>query len=555
MKKRTRFTLMAALTLGAPLIGIGPANAAESAPDDSQPKITAHTYIGDAGQMVESFDLVLPAGKSYVGLQASDFDVTGNYDGYPLNAAGELTQDDYRDDGIRVTQNGNVLSLAVKPFKYPGGYVSPFAVVSERYPELSFDAKQVSKVETRTVDDFEAGKITGANGESLNYRLKLTNSAEPQPLVVWLHGGGEVGSDNLKQLTENRGATVWSESGYDTSVLAVQFPANYGWAIYDNEEELRRMQDYFEVQVELIDRLVAEGKVDPRRIYVVGPSSGGGGTFRFLMQYPNKFAGAIAIAAKDTVADYKGTVEPFKRELKDLTDTPIWIVHAKNDPTTDSRTSTLAYEALTEMGSSQAKLTIYDDAFMDANRFYGGMKHWSWVPVFNDKEMLDWLFEQRKAQPKPAALLGGSEAVTRGELAGALAAKLGLEEVLSASVYADTAASAQDLAIRQTAAADLMQGVGDGRFAPERFVTRAQLAVLADRVSAVGGAAAAGGGAGQPASQAYADVPAGHWAAGAIARVSTAGLLPGAASGKFEPDRLVTGAEAQAALDKLAARP
>lgn len=58
MKKRTRFTLMAALTLGAPLIGIGPANAAESAPDASQSKITAHTYIGDAGQMVESFDLV-----------------------------------------------------------------------------------------------------------------------------------------------------------------------------------------------------------------------------------------------------------------------------------------------------------------------------------------------------------------------------------------------------------------------------------------------------------------------------------------------------------------
>ncbi|OWA33415.1 hypothetical protein B9G55_22370 [Saccharibacillus sp. O16] len=549
LKKKTGFTWMAALTLGVPLMSAGTVHAAEVEKPASPPKITAHTYIGDAGRMVESFELVLPAGKTYSGLQASDFDVTGNYDGYPLNAAGELVQEDYRDDGIRLTQNGNVLSIAVKPFKYPGGYVSSFAVASARYPELSFDAEDVAKVETRTVDEFEAGRITGTNGESLNYRLKLSDSQTPKPLVVWLHGGGEVGSDNLKQLTENRGATVWSESGYETSVLAVQFPANYGWAIYNNEEELSRMQAYFEVQVELIDRLVAEGKVDPKRIYVVGPSSGGGGTFRFLMQYPHKFAGAIAIAAKDTIADYKGTVEPFKQELKDLTDTPIWIVHAKNDPTTDSRTSTLAYEALQELGSSQAKLTIYDDAFMDAHRFYGGMKHWSWVPVFNDKEMLDWLFAQQKESLPSSTSLGGDQAITRGELAGALADHLGLEEVLGTSIYTDTSASVHDLAIRQTAAAHIMQGVGTGRFAPEQEVTRAQLAVLVDRILGSSGSAAE-----QAASLPYTDVPASHWAAQAIARTTAAGILPGAASGSFEPNRLMTGAEAQAVLEKLAAR-
>ncbi|MDU5950308.1 MAG: PHB depolymerase family esterase, partial [Paenibacillus macerans] len=196
-------------------------------------------------------------------------------------------------------------------------------MTNERYPELSFNEASVTTLKTRTVDDFVAGEYTGTNGEKLSYRLKLSASAAPQPLVVWLHGGGEVGTDNLKQLTENKGAVAWIESGYDTSVLAVQFPKNYGWKIYDNAEELSRMRDYFEVQAELIGELVDSGKVDPNRIYVAGVSSGGGGALRFLMQYPGLFAGSIVVAAKDTVADYTGSVEAFKRELQDLPDVPV----------------------------------------------------------------------------------------------------------------------------------------------------------------------------------------------------------------------------------------
>lgn len=549
MKKRTGLTLIAALALGgAPLGGIVPAaNAAETNTATTPLEITAHTYIGDAGRMAESFELVLPTNASYAGLQASDFDITGNYDGYPLNAAGEIVQEDYKDDGIRLKRDGNVLSMTVKPFKYPGGYVSEFAVMNERYPELSFNAEQVSKVETRTVDDFEAGKITGANGESLTYQLKLSESTEAKPLVVWLHGGGEVGTDNFKQLTENRGATVWTESGYDTSVLAVQFPENYGWKIYDNAEELTRMQDFFEVQVELIDRLVSEGKVDPQRIYVVGPSSGGGGTFRFLMQYPHKFAGAIAIAAKDTIADYESSVDAFKQELKDITDTPVWIVHAENDPTTDSRTSTLAYQALAEMGAPQTKMTIYDDAFMDEGRFYGGMKHWSWVPAFNDKEMLDWLFAQKNERSEAAVTLEKDSSVTREDLARVLVQRLNLEEVRGTSTYADTADSSYDLAIRQASTAGLMQGVGSERFAPGLAVTRAQLAVMADRV--LGSEDKAG----KAAASAYGDVPTSYWAAQAIARVTSEEIMQGTSTSAFEPNRLVTGAEVEAVLEKLAA--
>lgn len=421
-------------------------------------------------------------------------------------------------------------------------------MTNERYPELSFNEASVTTLKTRTVDDFVAGEYTGTNGEKLSYRLKLSASAAPQPLVVWLHGGGEVGTDNLKQLTENKGAVAWIESGYDTSVLAVQFPKNYGWKIYDNAEELSRMRDYFEVQAELIGELVDSGKVDPNRIYVAGVSSGGGGALRFLMQYPGLFAGSIVVAAKDTVADYTGSVEAFKRELQDLPDVPVWLVHAQNDPITDSRTSTLAYEALTQLGSKQAKLTIYDDAFMDANRFYGNLKHWSWVPVFNDKEMFDWLFEQKKTAAAPVSLQQDAQ-VTRAELAALLADGLKLSEVIGTGIYTDTGNSPEDLAIRQNTTSGIMKGIGGGRFAPDLAVTRAQLAAVADNIVRNAGLKQA-----SPAASAaaFSDVPSGHWASEAIARSVAAGILKGDSATRFAPNRPVTGAEATEFVELLA---
>ncbi|GKU26613.1 LPXTG cell wall anchor domain-containing protein [Clostridium folliculivorans] len=363
--------------------------------------ITANTYVGDAGRMVSSFEITVDDINKVKDIKASDFDITGNYDGYPLSPDGKLAQNNYTDDGIKLTITGNTIKIEVNPFKYFGGYITPGAVNCVKYPELSFDQSNITKVNTKTADDFASAKFTGSNGTSLNYRLYTSKSTTPQPLVVWLHGGGEVGSDNDVNITANRGATTWIEAGKDTSVLSVQFPANYGWAIYKNPTELPLMEKYNDVQYELIQKLIESGKVDKNRIYLVGPSSGGGGTFRFLMQYPKLFAGAIAIAAKDTIGDYSQpeavAVGDFMDKLKGITDIPLWIVHAENDPTCDSRTSKYAYEALQKLGDTKVKLTIYDDAFMNSQKLYGGLRHWSWVPALNNTEMINWLFDQTKA--------------------------------------------------------------------------------------------------------------------------------------------------------------
>lgn len=527
-----------------PVVFISKPSIAEAS---SVQSVVANTYIGDAGTMVESFDITVNNISTYDHLQASDLDITGNYNGYPLNEAGDIVQHNYDNDGIELSINDQIIHMKVAPFRYPGGYVSPFAVTSSTYPDLSFTQDNVTKVNTRTVDDFKSDSFTASNGATLPYRLKETSSTKPQPLVVWLHGGGEFGTDNMKQLTENRGATVWTESGKDTSVLAVQYPQNYGWAIYNNPVELPQMQAYFTLQYELIQQLVDEGKVDPERIYLVGVSSGGGGALRFMMQYPDLFAGSVVIAAKDAVADYKGSVEPFKQALQPLTNTPIWLIHAENDPTTDSRTSKLSYQALTELGSTQVKQTLYSDEFMKEHHFYDKMLHWSWVPAFNNPEVINWLFDQSRSDQVVDANLADDATVTRAQLAHALANVLQLPEPTSTPSFTDISNSNMNKQIQQVTAQGLMKGMTATTFAPDDKVTRAQLAtVISNWINMTEQST-------EPKSPiVVTDVPQQHWAYTSIEHALQMKLMKNDSTSLFHPAQQVTGKEVNQLLTEIA---
>ncbi len=544
MRKKINVSGVAALTLLMTTMALIPNPS--SAEASSVSSVVANTYIGDAGTMVESFDIAVDDISKYDRLQASDFDITGNYNGYPLNEAGEIVQNDYTNDGIELSIKDQMIHMKVESFRYPGGNLALFAVKSSTYPELSFTKDNVTKVNTRTVDDFKSSSFTASNGATLPYRFKETSSTEPQPLVVWLHGGGEFGTDNTKQLTENRGATVWTESGQDTSVLAVQYPQNYGWAIYNNPVELSQMQAYFTLQYELIQQLVDEGKVDPQRIYLVGVSSGGGGALRFMMQYPDLFAGSIVIAAKDAVADYKGSVEPFKQALQSLTNVPIWLIHAENDPTTDSRTTKLSYQALTELGSTQVKETLYSDEWMKEQHLYDKMLHWSWVPALNNDEVIDWLFDQSRSNSTATSKLAMDKMVTRAQLADALAHVLKLSESTSTTPFVDIVSSDMTKPIQQVVAQGLMKGTTSTTFAPDEQVTRAQLATVVSNWSKIT----------KPSikikhAKISTDVPQQHWAYSSIVAVLQMGLMENDTTNQFHPAQLVTGQEVNDLLSQM----
>ncbi|MFC9709357.1 S-layer homology domain-containing protein [Paenibacillus sp. NPDC056933] len=273
-----------------------------------------------------------------------------------------------------------------------------------------------------------------------------------------------------------------------------------------------------------------------------------------MAQYPDLFAGAIIVAAKDTVADYTGSVEAFKKELKDIVGVPMWIMHAKNDPTTDSRTSSLAYQALSELGAKHVNLTLYDDAYMDSERLYGGMKHWSWVPAFNNKEVLANLFQLSKDASgeqdgdntehgtKP------TEPVTRAQIALVLADKLNLPEVSeSAYPYTDSAPEWARQSIATVTRAGLMNGVSNQVFAPESEVTRAQMAVIVDHILS----SRDWNPEGESTVLSFKDLNDKHWAYEAVQNSVKAGMMSGMSKDQFGPSKSVTGAQLELILQRL----
>jgi predicted peptidase len=373
-------------------------------------EITLMSHIGDNGILVTSIEYKTKSGDSIEHISADDFEIIIGNKKYGV---------------IRLSHEGDTLKLATDPFPFDGAAEYKDGklkhndfVVKCAIETLSF-TKEKCKLNIETVDDFISSTYKASNGIELPYWLYMPKGQSNVPLMVWLHGGGEVLETSYKgaNLTKNRGATCWIESGKNTAVLSVQFPKNYPFGISDKPEALKMMEAYNVVQYELIQELISEGKIDPRRIYVSGASSGGGGVLRFVMQYPDLFAAALPICAKDTLIPlsepfglaYKmeGSLELSEEDHQkcyndiydlmqnyDITNVPIWFVHADNDPVCTSYTSKILYDILQKMGAKNNKITLYSNEEMQQSGalFY----HASWIPAFNDKEIINWIYKQSK---------------------------------------------------------------------------------------------------------------------------------------------------------------
>lgn len=181
-------------------------------------------------------------------------------------------------------------------------------------------------VRNPVVDDFTAGSFVDSAGFELDYRLcqpvdLLRNTR--YPLVVTLHGGGEVADNNMTQLTANRVAVTFAKPErrrrHPAFVLSPQIPLPRPMEGPDGTDWTDpRVQ---RATVELVDTVTARYPVDTERIYVVGLSSGGRGVFSLLPQYPGKFAAAVATAGW-------GNQSTMER----MVDVPLWADHSVDDP-------------------------------------------------------------------------------------------------------------------------------------------------------------------------------------------------------------------------------
>ncbi len=364
---------------------------------NSDGKITAYTYIGDFGQMVEAIRI---EGLTQE-INREDVSLTNGYV-----------------DCCTIIPNKGVLSAEIKegdtlitfdPFLYRADF-------SIRAAGLTINKNSINRVVVRNEELF------GSHTEGdVVYRLYAPKADAPRPLILFLHGGGECGADNLLQLTGTLGAIKLAERFPDMFVLAPQAP-DYGMSMQDMFERMKAKGDPFKVIVgadtsigtgdrgwnrdyvgrvcDLIRKLIAEGKVDAERVYALGVSMGGAGVITTVSVAPDLFAAAVPICPS-----MNGDSFPL---LANWPSVPAYIASAYIDHHASRHAYILrACSKLWAEGQKDVKLTLFTPEELEK---YGivaspqlteaqirGANHYSWVLVLhNEYNILDWMTSHRK---------------------------------------------------------------------------------------------------------------------------------------------------------------
>jgi predicted peptidase len=218
-----------------------------------------------------------------------------------------------------------------------------------------------------------------AKNESLPYRLFVPQNYDAKkkyPLVVYLHGGGGVGEDNLKQIDGGNGYLVdlftgsETQARYPSLVVAPQAPESEGWINSDLMTPTRQLRLVYE----LIGEIGKSYSVDRSRVYVAGQSMGGLGSFAIIAEYPQTFAAGVPLCGGGDESKVAG-----------LINTPIWTFHGAKDEAVPVERSRRMIAAMKKAGG-RPHYTEYPDG-----------DHVIWPRVVKEPELLPWLFKQRRS--------------------------------------------------------------------------------------------------------------------------------------------------------------
>lgn len=256
---------------------------------------------------------------------------------------------------------------------------------------LLFAWASLGQTNTITVTGEYLKKTYVQNGNTLNYRIMYPNNFDENknyPVILFLHGMGERGADNEKQLTH--GSKIFRDSldKYPAIVVFPQCPVTDYWAnLYRPDEggARRNFAFYYDKEpnptmglvISLITELMAEPFTDDSRLYVSGLSMGGMGTFEFSYRLQDKIAAAMPICGGGP-----------RDKAKEMTQVPYWIFHGVKDNVIHPRFSIAMTRGIQQAGG-KAKITLFPNA-----------NHNSWDPAFNDPEYLSWMFSKRRTEPE-----------------------------------------------------------------------------------------------------------------------------------------------------------
>ena len=219
------------------------------------------------------------------------------------------------------------------------------------------------------------------------YRLCVPvgyDAKQSYPLVLFLHGAGERGTDNNSHLTANRGATLWAEFAtqqkYPCFVLAPQCGenkqwVNTPWSKGSYGQDTIPVSEQLSMALDILDSLKREFHINPSKVYVTGISMGGYGTWDLITRFPSRFAAAIPVC---------GAGDPSKSSL--LVKLPLRVFASTDDPVVPVTGSRNMVDAINALGQNN-RTGFYTE--------YTNQGHSSWINAYNTPDLVGWLFDSK----------------------------------------------------------------------------------------------------------------------------------------------------------------
>ncbi|MEO8218186.1 MAG: prolyl oligopeptidase family serine peptidase [Acidobacteriota bacterium] len=204
------------------------------------------------------------------------------------------------------------------------------------------------------------------------------------PVLLFLHGAGERGSDGLHQTQVGLGPAIRSNPDrFPMIVVMPQVPADQRW-----------LEQPAEAAMLALDRSVAEFNGDSHRTYLTGLSMGGYGVWHLALAHPDRFA-AIApvcggILPHDTAKSVRqsplnsAAADPYMFTAEGIRSLKVWVFHGADDPIVPVSESRMMVKALRE---KQADVQYTE---------YPGVGHGSWEKAYSEEELWRWMLAQRK---------------------------------------------------------------------------------------------------------------------------------------------------------------
>ncbi|WP_040889577.1 carboxylesterase family protein [Zavarzinella formosa] len=203
----------------------------------------------------------------------------------------------------------------------------------------------------------------GKEAKYVVYVPKDYDGKKEYPVILFLHGSGETGTDGKKQVATGLGG-------------AIKKMPDFGFITIFPQSQLRSWQagkPDADRALAILEAEMKTYKTDPKRVYLTGLSMGGYGTWSLAAKYPDKWAAIVPVCGGGNPADAS--------KIKDI---PCWDFHGDADKAVNVEKSREMIKALKAAGA-EPKYTEYP-----------GVGHNSWDQAYGTKELYPWLLKHAK---------------------------------------------------------------------------------------------------------------------------------------------------------------